>query len=147
MFSASLQNWLKGRNRIRRGAGARARRACRFRPGGETLEARELLATTLVTPHGPAPGGAPVQINNVQVVPIFWGWPNPSILTSPLQKAQWAAARLSIMNFLSQLTSTGNPWMNGLSQYQVGLGKPVTLSTSDFFPSTALPTPQKGSAA
>ena len=109
MFSASLQHWLKGRNRTRRGSGARARRACRFRPGGETLEARELLATTLVTPHGPAPGGAPVQINNVQVVPIFWGWPNPSILTSPLQKAQWAGARLSIMNFLSQLTSTGKP--------------------------------------
>src|ERR1700677_284811 len=146
MLVAQWQGWLKDRNRTRRGAGARARRACRFRPGGETLEARELLATTLVTSHGPAPGGAPVQINKVQVVPIFWGWPNPSLLTSPVQAAQWAAARLSIMNFLSQLTSKGNPWMNGLSQYQVGVGTPVTLSTSDFYPSSAVPTPLKGNA-
>ncbi len=63
----------------------------------------------------------PQQIGNVRIEDIFWGWP-----------AGTEPAVDTMDSFLSQLTSTGNGWMSGLSQYQVNVGSPIEPPADDI---------------
>ena len=104
---SSWRQWFKGSNRSVRRGRTLTRASCQFRPSGEGLEDRQLLAI-VVTPHG-----GPV-IQSVQVVTIYWGW--------NFANAQFTNLANNLDGYFGYLTGN-NSWMNGLAVWRGGHGE------------------------